>query len=164
MRKYMSTESNPDVIPIDGTYQKIQTSYSLTSNISELFNLNQENPEPTNETQRVADLSLFFIILTWSGISCLFNFAADWLLTATWFAIIIVSICCNFTTNSLSTPLSYGGNCITNANICLEIASRVKTRRGVSGPRMDILCEPDVWGNKRLFGPAVFSWACCESL
>ncbi len=23
-------------------------------------------------------------------------------------------------------------------------ASRVKTRRGVSGPKMDLLCEPDV--------------------
>ncbi len=120
----MSTESNPDIIPIDGTYQKIPSSYSLTSNISELFNLNGENPEPTIETQRVAHLSLFFIILTWSGLSCLFNFAADWLLTATWFAIIIVSICCNFTTNSLSTPLSYGGNCITNVTTYLEIAQQ----------------------------------------
>ncbi len=118
----MSTESNPDVIPIDGTYQKIPNSYSLTSNISELFNLNGGNPEPTNETQRVAHVSLFFIILTWSGLSCLFNFAADWLLTATWFAIIIVSICYNSTTNSLSTSLSYGGNCITNVTTCLEIA------------------------------------------
>ena len=92
MAQYMSTESNPDVIPIDGTYQKIPSSYSLTSNISELFNLNGEKLEPTNETQHVAQLSLLFIILTWSGLCCLFNFATDWLLGATWLAIISVSI------------------------------------------------------------------------
>ena len=34
--------------------------------------------------------------------------------------------------------------------------SRVKTRRGVSGPKMDLPCQPDMWGNIRGFGHAVF--------
>ncbi len=28
------------------------------------------------------------------------------------------------------------------ANVCHAASSRVKTRRGVSGPKMDLLCEP----------------------
>ena len=46
----------------------------------------------------------------------------------------------------------------------LAETSRVKTRRGISGPKMDLLCEPDVSGNKENFGPPVFCWTCCESL
>ncbi len=42
--------------------------------------------------------------------------------------------------------------------------SRVKTRRGVSGPKMDLVCEPDVSGKKEDVGPPVFPWTCCESL
>ncbi len=33
--------------------------------------------------------------------------------------------------------------------------SRVKTRRGVSGPKMDLVCEPDVSGKKEDVGPPV---------
>ncbi len=44
-----------------------------------------------------------------------------------------------------------------------NMSSRVKTRRGVSGPKMDLLGKPDVWGNRREFGPVVFPLTCCES-
>ena len=37
----------------------------------------------------------------------------------------------------------------------LECASRVKARRGVSGPKMDLVYEPDVSGNKEDVGPPV---------
>ncbi len=43
-------------------------------------------------------------------------------------------------------------------------SSRVKTRRGVSGVKMDLVCEPDVSGNKEDVGPPVFTGTCCESL
>ena len=43
-------------------------------------------------------------------------------------------------------------------------SSRVKTRRGVSGPKINLVCEPDVSGNKEDAGPSVFPWTCCESL
>ncbi len=50
------------------------------------------------------------------------------------------------------------------ASLVYAFSSRVKTRRGVSGPKMDLLCEPDVSGKKEDVGPPVFPWTWCESL
>ncbi len=56
------------------------------------------------------------------------------------------------------------GHTLYNGREVLQKASRVNTRRGVSHPKMDLVCEPDVSGNKKDIEPPVFPWTCCESL
>ncbi len=44
----------------------------------------------------------------------------------------------------LSCQLEFKTECTGKPTEMENTSSRVKTRRGVSGPKMDLLCEPDV--------------------
>ena len=56
---------------------------------------------------------------------------------------------------SADLPLGFPGLYPLNGKVYWEIqmqlviSSRVKTKRDVLGPKMDLLCEPDVSGNER---------------
>ncbi len=117
----MSSEHTPDVTPLDATYQRLESSYSLASNFrypqqsetsncfqksfkksarnwsafvfvfSQLFNTSSEHEDPTPESRRIAHLSLGVVLLVWTSLSAIFIFAADDLYAGNWWLLIVVN-------------------------------------------------------------------------
>ena len=87
MASHMSQDSDR---PVDSTYRRIGSNYSLNS-LSRLFNMGEEfGEEPTEKSRQIAVICISLILIFWTALCVLSVLGEDYVLHGVWWAILVL--------------------------------------------------------------------------